>query len=110
MKKALGFMALGAIAAGIGMAIRDLVVEGVFDNLPDCEDCDCCCCSDTCDDCCCSDTCDDCPCCGCEMDCDECCGDCGDCDGCVSDMSEEDDGTMNKLSHAAEKADEQSEE
>lgn len=56
MKKALGFMAVGAVLAGIGMAIRDLVVEGVFENLPD-GDCDCCDCCDCGCDCCCEDEC-----------------------------------------------------
>lgn len=101
MKKAFGFMALGALIAGIGMAVRDLVVEGVFENLPDCDcdDCDCCeSCGCGCDcECGCGSSDGECMCCGCEDDCDECT---------LVDTNVRDDveDTMSKLEHAAEKA------
>lgn len=99
MKKALGFMVAGAAIAGIGMAIRDLIRDGVFEEL-DCYDC--CGCCDDCDCCgCCDDDCKDCE------DCEDCCACCpgnngdGVCDG---RCSEEFDETDDMLTHAAENA------
>lgn len=62
MKKGLGYMILGAAMAGIGIAMKGLIEDGVMEYLMDnCED-DCDCDDEDCDfDC-------PCGCCGCDAD------------------------------------------